>query len=242
MLKEKLKYLEHTPNTTVDVVIVTEKDNQLYYLLSKRGDNKDDPFPNKLGLCGSFFDIKKDKNITCSAIRGLKQKVNLKNTPKLKTLETFSDKNRDPRWHTLTVVMLGFINYDDLVLNEELSSDVELITLDEVNAREIAFDHKEIINFADRVIKKEAQISARIVNLLPSEFTLPALQDLYEMVLNSKLDKSSFRKQVRESGLLVETGEQLKQARGKPALVYTVNPEFNIDEDWFFPRSVAKNK
>lgn len=242
MLEQKIKYIQNTPNTTVDVVIVTEKSNELLYLLSKRKNDNSDPFPNQFGLCGAFFDIKQDNDIHCSAIRGLKEKVNLKNIPSLKTLETFSNKDRDPRWHTLTVVMMGFINYNDLIINENLNSDVELFSMNDIKDMDIAFDHKEIIKFADKKIKKEAQISARIIKMLPESFTLPTLQDLYELVLDSKLDKSSFRKQVRESNLLVETGEQVKQGRGKPALLYKVNPDFDLENDWFFPRSVAKNK
>lgn len=241
-IEERLKFIENTPDTTVDVVVVTMYENEIYFLLNRRTEEKSDPFPNHLGLCGVYFDVKQDKTLEDAAVRGIQQKAHLNKIPHLELLGTFSSEERDPRWHTLTVVMLAYVNYNDIVCRKELEDSVELLSIDDVRSQKLAFDHNHIIECAYQSIKKDAQISAKIINFLPETFTLPELQSVYELVLGSKLDKSSFRKQVRESDLLIETGDMIKQGRGKPAQVYRLNPDFNINTDWFFPRSVAKNK
>ena len=42
--------------------------------------------------------------------------------------------------------------------------------------------------------------------LLPEPFTLPQLQQVYEVVLGRALDKSAFRKRMLDSGFLAEVG------------------------------------
>lgn len=241
-IQERTKFIENTPDTTVDVVVVTEHQGELLFLLNRRANNESDPFPGQLGLCGVYFDIKQDETIEDAAIRGIKQKAHLSNIPHLELLGTFSNQERDPRWHTLTVVMLCYVNYDDIKEKENLYGDVEFLSIQDIKSETLAFDHNEIIISAYNKIQKDAQVTAKVLNFLPEFFTLGELQTLYENVLDSKLDKSSFRKQIRESDLLIETNEKTSQKRGKPAKLYIRNPEFNINDDWFFPRSVAKNK
>lgn len=237
-LEERTKFINITPDTSVDTVLVSIHNDQLQVLVTKRTDNKNDPFPNYWGLPGVYFNIKEDNTIIDAAVRGLKQKAHLVQIPYLETLEVFCNQDRDPRWHTLTVVNIGYVNYNSVNIS---SDDVKWLSEEEILSSYFAFDHKDIILFALNKVKDESQIKAKIINFLDNFFTQPELQKLYETVLNVKLDKSSFRKQIRESNLLIETDEFLKPKRGKPAILYSVNPSFDINKNWFFPRSVAKN-
>ena len=241
-VEDRIQFIENTPDTTVDVVVVTEFEGELLFLLNRRSDDEQDPFPNKLGLCGVYFDISQDNTIEDAAIRGIKNKAHLESTPHLEFLGTFSNRGRDPRWHTLTVVMLCYVNYDNIQGNSKYD-DVEFLTYSEIKeSMGLAFDHEKIIDYAYEKVKKDAQISAKVVNFLPEMFTLAELQKLYERVLGDSLDKSSFRKQVALSDLVVETNDYSSGSRGKPAKLFTVNSNFDLSNDWFFPRSVAKNK
>lgn len=237
-LQEKSKFLHITPDTTVDTVLVSYFNSELQFLVTKRNDSENDPFPNHWGLPGVYFSTEQDNTIQDAAIRGLKQKAHLEEIPYIETLEVFCNKERDPRWHTLTVVNIGYVNYNSVNIKNDSVAWVSESEIDDFN---FAFDHKEIIKFAIKKVKEEAQIKPKIINFLGKAFTQPELQSLYEKILSSKLDKSSFRKQVRESNLLVETETFFYPKRGKPALVYEVNPDFDINKNWFFPRSVAKN-
>tara|TARA_B100002019_G_scaffold228882_1_gene202239 strand:- start:77 stop:805 length:729 start_codon:yes stop_codon:yes gene_type:complete len=237
--EERKKFINLTPDTTVDTVLVTLHNDTLKVLLTQRSDKQSDPFPNQWGLPGVYFNVEKDINVFQAAVRGLTEKAQLDTIPHIETLDTFSEQNRDPRWHTLTVVNIGYVNYETIRLH---SDKVKFFSFDDIQSMDLAFDHKEIIEFALKKVRKEAQISAKVINFLDNKFSQPELQSLFETVLETELDKSSFRKQVRQSDLLVETGDRIKPKKGKPALLYKVNPNFDINNDWFFPRSVAKNK
>ena len=60
-----------------------------------------------------------------------------------------------------------------------------------------------------------------VTNLLPSKFTLSQLQNLYEILLDQKLDKRNFRKNVSKDSLVVKTDEKQQGVAHKPAHLYT---------------------
>ncbi|MEC8610381.1 MAG: NUDIX hydrolase, partial [Bacteroidota bacterium] len=68
----------------------------------------------------------------------------------------------------------------------------------------------------------KSEISQELTSeLLPKKFTLSQLQELYEIVLNEKLDKRNFRKKMISLGQLEETDEKQTGVSHKPAKLYT---------------------
>jgi 8-oxo-dGTP diphosphatase len=59
--------------------------------------------------------------------------------------------------------------------------------------------------------------------LLPKKFTLSQLQELYEIILDEKLDKRNFRKQIIGRGILKKTNEKQTGVSHKPAELYEFN-------------------
>ena len=60
--------------------------------------------------------------------------------------------------------------------------------------------------------------------LLPDEFTLSELQEVYEAILNRRLDKRNFRKKLLATGILEQTLETRKVGQHRPAALYRFNP------------------
>ena len=236
MLQSRKDFLDIMPDHSVDVVLATLIEGELNYLLTRREDVKSDPFPNAWGLSGVYVNVKLDKDYEAAAIRALKNKAHLSVIPELQQLQSFGNNTRDPRHWTGTLVYLAYVNHEDIELNGD---DVQWIPISKLNEIDNwAFDHKEIIEYANIEIKKQAQYSTNVISLLGEKFTQPQLQELYEIVLEEKLDKSSFRKQIRESELLTELeGEKVKPKKGAPAQLYKLSEDF---EGFFFPRSIAK--
>lgn len=56
--------------------------------------------------------------------------------------------------------------------------------------------------------------------LLPREFTLAELQEVYEVIYDKPLDKRNFRRKVLGLGILEETGKERREGRGRPAALY----------------------
>jgi len=61
--------------------------------------------------------------------------------------------------------------------------------------------------------------------LLPEQFTLVELQQLYEIILGKRLDKRNFRRRIAELGILESTGAERVQPRGRPAALFSFKPE-----------------
>lgn len=92
------------------------------------------------------------------------------------------------------------------------------------NIPEMAFDHNLIVNHAIHFLRTE--INHEVTSeLLPRKFTLSQLQELYEIILNEKLDKRNFRKQIISKGILEKTNEKQKGVSHKPAELYKFNQQ-----------------
>lgn len=220
---------------SVDVLLVTMINNELNVLLTQRKADTSDPFPSAWGMPGVYLNAEKDASYQDAAIRALNVKAHLNTVPHLEQLQSFGNSKRDPRHWTGTLVYIGYVHNLELTLQ---GNDVQWVPVSQLEQLSFAFDHKSILEYAISQVKEQAQYKTNVIRFLGEEFTQPQLQELYEIVLGESLDKSSFRKQVRESELLVEIeGKKIKPPKGAPAQAYAMNPYF---EGFFFPRSIAK--
>ncbi|MGH7713781.1 MAG: NUDIX hydrolase [Gemmatimonadaceae bacterium] len=83
---------------------------------------------------------------------------------------------------------------------------------------------------SDMVEGALAQVRDRIdytpvaFRLLPVEFTLSELQQMYEMLLGRRLHKASFRRALQAAWLVEPTDEWRSDGRGRPAQLYRYAP------------------
>jgi hypothetical protein len=97
--------------------------------------------------------------------------------------------------------------------------DAEWVSLHKV-PKNLAFDHNEIIKSG--LLYLRTQLDHKIIsNLLPSKFTLSQLQYIYEILLDEKLDKRNFRKNISKIDVIKKTKEKQEGVAHKPAYLYT---------------------
>jgi 8-oxo-dGTP diphosphatase len=70
-----------------------------------------------------------------------------------------------------------------------------------------------------RRLRNKLEYTAVGLELLPPAFTLTELQNLYEAILNERLDKRNFRKKVLSIGILQPT-KSYKKGGHRPAMLY----------------------
>ncbi|MBL7942194.1 MAG: NUDIX hydrolase, partial [Flavobacteriales bacterium] len=87
----------------------------------------------------------------------------------------------------------------------------------------LAFDHNDIVDKAIAVLRHELLADNIGFELLPEKFTLSQLQHLYEIILDKKLDKRNFRKNVLKNEHLTPLAEKQKGVLHKPAQLYQFN-------------------
>ena len=90
---------------------------------------------------------------------------------------------------------------------------------------EMAFDHQQILNTCLEWLQKRIQEHPLGFSLLPKKFSLRELQNLYEAILEVKLDRRNFRKKFFSMDLLEDTHELETNVPHRPGKLYRFNYE-----------------
>jgi 8-oxo-dGTP diphosphatase len=205
------------PSVTVDIVVFTITDGGLKTLLIKRGQP---PFAEYWALPGGF--IKMDETLEDAAGRELEEETGVKpQEVYLEQLYTFGAPKRDPRTRVITVAYFALVvssKIQPFVTGREGIKEVRWFSAHNPPA-DIAFDHGKILDYSLKRLRNKLEYTAVGLELLPSAFTLTELQNLYEAILNEKLDKRNFRKKVLSMGIL-QTTKRYKKGVHRPAMLY----------------------
>ncbi|MCA9645507.1 MAG: NUDIX hydrolase, partial [Myxococcales bacterium] len=98
------------------------------------------------------------------------------------------------------------------------ASDAAWFSVEE--ATKLAFDHDEIVATARERLRGKVRYQPIGFELLPEKFTLTQLQRLYEIVLDTELDKRNFRKKILAMDLLRSLDEVEKGVAHRAARLY----------------------
>ncbi|GKV55370.1 ADP-ribose pyrophosphatase [Sporosarcina sp. NCCP-2222] len=92
----------------------------------------------------------------------------------------------------------------------------------------IAFDHAEIILYSLERLRGKVNYTNIAFNLVGDEFTLPDLQQVYEVILGRELNKVQFRRHVED--MVVDTGKEIKTGAYRPSKLYRYNVGWVYDQ------------
>ncbi len=194
------------PLVTVDVVIFTVQAQRLQVLLVRRPTGEGEPCPGMLALPGGFVDVERDATLLDCAVRKLRDKTGL-HTHHLEQLGSWGSAGRDPRGWSVTQVYMALVPAPvPTVAAPDTASTALWLDVDTACASPLAFDHATLLNAALARLRSKVEYTSLPAFLLPEPFTLPQLQQVYEVVLGRALDKSAFRKRMLDSRFLAEAG------------------------------------
>jgi 8-oxo-dGTP diphosphatase len=83
----------------------------------------------------------------------------------------------------------------------------------------LAYDHNTIAAYALQRLQAKLGYTNIVYSLLPPEFTLAELQDIYEVILDQKLDRRNFRRKIMDLGLLKPL-QKTRRGAHRPAMLY----------------------
>ena len=129
---------------TVDVVLIKKTANTPQILLIER---KNDPFKSSWALHGGFVDENED--LEKAAIRELSEETGIL-ISNAEQLKAFGKPNRDPRGHMVSVAFLAFADENAVAVAADDAAAAKWFPLNDLP--KLAFDHDEIINFAQSKI------------------------------------------------------------------------------------------
>jgi 8-oxo-dGTP diphosphatase len=218
-IKTILKQLESDGiiGISVDCVIFGFDENELKVLLIKSDLEK---FKDKWSLLGDL--VNNHEDLREAAYRILKERTGL-NDVYLEQVKAFGEAGRHPAARVVTIAYCSLINIQHHQLKIH---DNELHWHRVSTLGEMAFDHKKILTLCYEWLQKRIQEHPLGFSLLPKKFSLRELQNLYEAILDVKLDRRNFRKKFFSMGLLEDTKEFEVAVPHRPGKLY----KFNYDK------------
>lgn len=230
------------PTVMVDIVIFTIERDTLKVLLIKRGLP---PYQDYWALPGGALRVDQDESLEAAAMRELREETGVRPANEhehrqyLEQLSTYGGLSRDPRGWTVSIAYFALVSADEVRIQagtDATAARWHSITGDKVDLT-LAFDHAQILQDAVTRLRSKLDYTDIAVHLLPQAFTLSELQRVYEIIMQEKLNKSSFRLRVDRAGIVEPIAGRMRTGSNRPAQLYQF-VRHNGDR-MFFPRSIA---
>ncbi len=224
---------------SVDCVIFGFDGESLKLLLIEQRAGADFP-KDKLQMALPGDLVQANEGLDESAARVLTELTSLEGIY-LKQFHTFGDPNRvkglkdqdwlrsfraNPDQRVITVGYYSLVRMEDYQ-PEAASFAAKASWVDVNEIPSLAFDHNEIVEEGIKTLREELDSKHIGFELLPDKFTLGQLQLLYEIILDKKLDKRNFRKNIKKMDQVIPLDEKQQGVLHKPAQLF----RFERDEE-----------
>jgi 8-oxo-dGTP diphosphatase len=203
---------------TVDLVVLTIRNDALQVLLVKRGE---EPFAGALALPGGF--VRPDEGLSQAAARELAEETSLTvSAAHLEQLGSYGDPGRDPRMRVVTVAYLALAPEMPLPRAGTDAAEAHWVTVaDVLGGGVLAFDHQRILADGVERARSKIEYSSLATAFCPEEFTVGELRRVYESVWGVALDPRNFHRKVTGTpGFLVPAGGTTTRQGGRPAQLF----------------------
>jgi len=217
---EKISHLDYfNIAVSVDCVIFCYENKELKVLLIKSDLAE---FSGLFSLLGDL--VRPDEDLDSASYRILKEKTGLDNVY-LEQVHTFGSISRHPSGRVITTAYYSLIDarHHKFSLNH---NDLQWHGMKSI--KKLAFDHKMILDTCLSRLREQVMEHPVIFNLLPEKFSLRELQELYEAILSTELDRRNFRKKIAIKDWLIDLNEMESDVPHRPGKLYSLKTEFKV--------------
>lgn len=179
-----------------------------------------DPFSGEWSLIGGL--VNEDEHLSDAARRVLITFTGLEDVF-LEQLATFGKADRDPGGRVVSILYWSLIKLDDLHRDTANAHGARWFGLDELP--EVVLDHRDMVSLGIDKLVSNAKTSPLGFELLPEQFTLPQLKQLYDAIYGKHIDDRNFRKKILSTGLLMKQNKKDKSTSKKGAFLYQFDTE-----------------
>ncbi|MBK8291701.1 MAG: NUDIX hydrolase [Flammeovirgaceae bacterium] len=198
---------------SIDCLVFGFKDGRLDILLIKHGEGISE---GRWALPGGWINY--GESIDDAAKRLLHSLTGISNIY-LEQLKAFGHPDRYPTKRVVTIAYFALVKEEHYSLIPGFTaSDAKWFSVHEVS--DLPYDHPLILKYGYQHLKHKVRHEPIGFNLLPEKFTLLQLQELYEAVLETTLDKSNFRRKLAKMKLLKKCDEKQKDVSHRAAGLY----------------------
>ena len=229
--KEYVEQEKHL--VAVDCAIFGYEENELKLLLFHRALP---PSKGEWSLVGGW--VNKDESVDEAAIRVLHKITGLLDIP-MEQVQVFSEPNRDPGGRVITVLFNALIDIGKH--NKDLVRAYGAHWWPVTKLPNLIFDHDKMAQAALKHLQIKASQNLVGKNLLPKEFTITQLRQLYNCIFLKEFDPGNFRKKILSLNVLKRLNKKDFSESKKGAFYYSmeesrstdlneriINPEFII--------------
>lgn len=189
------------PNFSIDNIVFGVENGKLMVLTAKYMGGLAE---GQWGLLGGH--IYEDEHIDDAAMRTLKEITGV-NEIYLEQLRAFGRPERYPIKRIITIAYYALVR-PELYHLIPGGTATDLQWRDAKNVDGLIYDHSELLNAALEHLRYKVRHEPIGFNLLPEKFSLLQLQEVYEAILDIKLDKPNFRRKIMKMNLLIDCGEK----------------------------------
>lgn len=175
------------------------------------------PFEGQWALPGGWVGV--DESLESAGSRTLRETTGLRPSY-LEQLYTFGQPERSAMSNdgrVISVIYFALVRSHEAAEAEE-SENVRWFSIERLP--DLAFDHNEIVEYALWRLRNKTEYADVAMHFLDDRFTLGELREIYEAILQRKLDPANFRRRVEASGTIVPTQERLTGGRHRPPRLY----------------------
>lgn len=202
------------PLVAVVVVILSIVDDDLCVLLIKRGAG---PFRDYWALPGGL--LADGESLDRAAARKLVDETGVQDVY-LEQLYTFGELSRgDHDRRGIAVAYFALVQHARVRLRD--ASDWHPAWHSVYKLPALAFDNNRVVDYAVRRLRSKLDYTNVAYSLLPRQFTLSELQQVYEAILDRELDKRNFRRRMLSLDLIRPAGGTRKEGAHRPAQLYS---------------------
>lgn len=200
----------------VDAVVFGYQQKELSVLLIKRGI---EPFKGDWALPGGL--VLENESLEHAVERELLEETGV-TIDYLEQLYTFGTPKRDPRNRVISVTYFGLVSPNHFKISADSdASEVQWFPIHKLP--QLAFDHNLILTTALQRLQNKMNYQPIGFELLKKEFPFSDLENLYQTILNQKIDRRNFRKKIMSFGILTETDKIHQPSSGRPAKLFKFN-------------------
>ena len=166
--------------------------------------------------------VRPDEDLDSAPYRVLKNRTGMDDVY-LEQVHTFGSLNRHPSGRVVTTAYYSLID----IKHHKLKLDHNDLHWHSVNdIRKLAFDHRLILDTCLERLREQIMETPIVFNLLQEKFSLRELQEVYEAILGTKLDRRNFRKKIAVKDWLQDLNEMESNLSHRPGKLYALKKQF----------------
>jgi ADP-ribose pyrophosphatase YjhB (NUDIX family) len=221
------KDLSLYPLVSVDIALFSLVESALKVLLVRRANT---PEQGRWALPGGVLDPERDGTLEDTALRVLHEKTGLDAIPLLTQVHTFSGRDRDPRGWSLSVLFYALLPLDKVPARAKTKVEEVEWRVAARPGRSLAFDHADHVALALSRLRDRVGQRALPLHLLPGQFTLTQLQRAIEQITETELEKSAFRRRLKDDTSIVPVEGAFQVGVQRPAQLFEAAEGFEFEK------------